>query len=304
MVSIVTKKIGSGEYLYLVSSIREGANVKQKTIKYIGKKRPIHNLEFECMKRSYEKKDWVLGFKDQLSYQDHDLMKKSSKNYKDYFKEFDKMSKEKERERFLALFIANSNSIEGSTLTVKETFNYLFDDVVPSGHSKKELYMASNLLLAWEYVEKNCKNLPLKKDLLELHRLVNKDIEDSITLGKFKKVQNYVGDGYTTSFLFVNERVEDLLNWIKKAFRKVDDFEVAFQSHAQFEIIHPFVDGNGRVGRLLLNWLLMYKGLMGFVIPVSKRSKYLSAIHKAENGSLKEICIFCFEEYVSYYKFL
>ena len=304
MVSIVTKKIGSKEYLYLVSSIREGAKVKQKTIKYIGKKRPIHNLEFECMKRSYEKKDWVLGFKDQLSYQDHNLMKKSSENYKAYFKEFDKMSKEKERERFLALFIANSNSIEGSTLTVKDTFNYLFEDVVPSGHSKKELHMASNLLLAWEYVEKNCKNLPLKRDFLELHKLVNKDIEEINTLGKFKKVQNYVGEGYTTSFLFVDEMVEDLLNWIKEAYKKVDDFEVAFQSHAQFEIIHPFVDGNGRVGRLLLNWLLMYKCLMGFAIPVSKRSKYLSAIHKAENGSLKEICVFCFEEYVSYYQFL
>ena len=304
MVSIVTKKIGNNEYLYLVSSIRKGTKVKQKTIKYIGKKRPIHNLEFECMKRSYEKKDWVLGFKDQLSYQDHDLMRKSSENYKSYLKKFDIISKEKERERFLALFIANSNSIEGSTLTVKDTFNYLFDDIVPSGYSKKELHMASNLLLAWEYVENNCNHLPLKKDLLELHRLVNKDIEDINTLGKFKKIQNYVGEGYTTSFLFVEERIEDLLHWIKEAFKKVDDFEVAFQSHVQFEIIHPFVDGNGRVGRLLLNWLLMYKGLMEFAIPVSKRNKYLSAIHKAENGSLKEICIFCFEEYVSYYKFL
>ena len=60
MVSIVTKKIKGNNYLYLVDSIRKGEKVIQKTVKYIGVKRPILNEEFECMKLSYQDKDWVL----------------------------------------------------------------------------------------------------------------------------------------------------------------------------------------------------------------------------------------------------
>jgi Fic family protein len=303
MVSIVTKKIKSIEYIYLVDSLRKNGKVIQKTIKYIGRKRPVLMEEFECMKLSYKRKDWILNkFEDELSYKDHAQMKQCSDGYKKYIDGLDSVSKEKLREKFLSVFIANSNAIEGSSLTIKDTTNYLFRDIVPKGYRKKELFMASNLLKAWNYVEENKIRLPNHKDLLKLHELVNKDIEDDETLGKLKEVQNYIGDVYTTSYLFVEERMDALLSWIKKAFAEVDDFEVAFQSHAQFEIIHPFVDGNGRVGRLLLNWLLMYKGLMPLAIPVNKREDYITALNNSRKGIVETICVFCFKEYTYQYK--
>src|SRR6056297_1216034 len=117
MVSIVTKTIKGNEYLYLVASIRKGSKVIQKTIKYIGKKRSVPKEEFECMQYSYDEKDWILTTtKDTLSYQDHEAMKKASEAYKDYLKGLDSISREKEKERFLSNFIANSNAIEGSTM--------------------------------------------------------------------------------------------------------------------------------------------------------------------------------------------
>ena len=80
MVSIVTKNIKGNNYLYLVDSIRKKNKVIQKTIKYIGKKKPILKEEFECMKLSYKNEDWVLdGFKEMLSYQDHNLMNQYQK---------------------------------------------------------------------------------------------------------------------------------------------------------------------------------------------------------------------------------
>jgi Fic family protein len=305
MVSLVTKKIKGKEYIYLVDSVRKGDRVIQKTVKYVGKKRPIRKEEFECMKLSYHKKDWVLNqFNDQLSYQTHKLMKTASDNSRNYIKSLDKISKEKEREKFLSLFISNSNAIEGSTLTIKDTFNYLFEDVAPKGHSKKELFMASNLLEAWNYVENNFKRFPKEEDLFILHRLVNKEIESEETLGKYKKVQNYIGDIYTTSYLFTEERVKELLKWIKKAFNEIDDFEVAFQSHAQFEVIHPFVDGNGRIGRLLLNWLLMMKKLSPLAISVKRRGDYLDALENSRRGKVEAICKFCSKEYLNQYQFV
>lgn len=305
MVSIVTKRIKGNEYLYLVNSVRKGIKITQKTIKYIGKKRPILREEFECMRLSYQNKDWILNeFQEHLSYQDHHFLKEISNKAKKHYNFLDSVSREKARERFLSMFISNSNAIEGSRLTVKETFNLLFNDITPKGSTKKEVYMAFNLLNAWEYLEKNYKHFPSHADLWKLHSLVNKNIEDDTSLESYKKVQNYIGDIYTSSWLFVDEKMETLLQWIKNAYKKIDDFEVAFQSHAQFEIIHPFVDGNGRVGRLLLNWLLMHKGLMEFAIHVSKRSEYITALENSKKGKIEAICSFCCKSYKLQYNFV
>jgi len=305
MVSIVTKKIKGKEYLYLVDSLRKGQKVIQKTIKYIAPKRPIPKAEFECMKQSYKDEDWVLTeLNDTLSYKGYQAMKNVSETHKKYLQGLDAVSREKEKQKFLSTFIASSNAIEGSTLTAKETFDYLFNDIVPKDHTKKELFMASNLLEAWKYVEENYTTFPTHKNLYQLHKRVNKGIESDETLGKYKKVQNYIGDVYTTSYLFTEEKMERLLRWIKKAYKKMDDFEVAFQSHAQFEIIHPFVDGNGRVGRLLLNWLLMMKKLMPLAILEKKRNDYISALENARRGKVEAISTFCFAEYMKQYEFV
>jgi Fic family protein len=305
MVSIVTKRIHGKEYLYLVDSIRKGKKIIQKTIRYVGVKRPIRREEFESMKLSYRNKDWIIdGFKDQLSYADHQEMKKASEMYQEHLQKLDSVSKEKEKQKFLSQFIASSNAIEGSTLSAKETYDFLFEDIVPKDHTKKELFMASNLLEAWKYVEKSYKHFPTNKDLKKLHALVNKNIEDDETLGQYKKVQNYIGDVLTTSYLFVEEKMKKLFPWIKQAFRKVNNFEVTFQSHAQFEVIHPFIDGNGRVGRLLLNWLLMMKKLSPLAISDKRRSDYISALENSRRGKKESICKFCFKEYLKQYKFV
>src|SRR3989344_2549300 len=103
MVSIVTKKINGREYLYLVASLRKKDRVIQKTIKYVGKKRPIRKEEFACMEYSYKREDWILeGFHDQLSYQDHEAMHKLSKEYLKYLTSLDRISQKREREKFLS----------------------------------------------------------------------------------------------------------------------------------------------------------------------------------------------------------
>lgn len=304
MVSIITKQIKGNEYLYLVESIKKNGKSTKKTIKYIGKKRPIPKVEIECMKYSHSKKDWILNDSiNFLSYQDHVKMKKASDHQKEYLDSLDKISKEKEKEKFLSIFISNSNAIEGSTLSVKDTFNYLFNDILPLGKSKKELHMADNLLKAWNYLEENVKRMPTEIDLKTLHKFINQGIEEDSTLENYKKLQNYIGGVLTSSYLFVEERMKQLMKWIKQSSKHVDDFEVAFQSHSQFETIHPFVDGNGRVGRLLINWLLINKGLSPIAIPFNERVNYINALENSRRGKIEAIVKFCFNVYIKQYEF-
>ncbi len=304
MVSITTKKIKENEYLYLVESIKKNGKATKKTIKYIGKKRPLPKEEIECMKYSHSKEDWILNNSmDCLSYKDHTIMKKASNNQKEYIASLDKISKEKEKEKFLSIFISNSNAIEGSTLSVKDTFNYLFNDILPQGKSKKELHMADNLLKAWNYLERNVKKMPTENDLKILHKYVNQGIEEDSTLGNYKNLQNYIGDVLTSSYLFVEDKMGQLMKWIKQSFKELNDFEVAFQSHSQFEIIHPFIDGNGRTGRLLINWLLINKGLSPIAIPYKERAKYINALENSRRGKIEAIVKFCFEIYIKQYEF-
>jgi Fic family protein len=303
MVSIVTKKIQGKEYLYLVHSIRNGDRIQQKVIRYIGKKRHIAKEEFECMKMSFSGTDWILReYEDELSYLDHTALQKVSDSYRSYVQELDKVSRESERKRFLSIFIANSNAIEGSTMTPKDTYDYVFEDVIPKKSTKKELSMAGNMIKAWEYVEANFRRFPRELDLSLLHALVNRDIEEERTLGKYKPFQNYIGDLKTTSYLFVDQNMKRLMRWMTKGYRNINDFEVAFQSHAQFELIHPFIDGNGRVGRLLINWLLMHKGKMPLAIESMNRPEYLSALRNAQRGKIEAICRFCLVEYLRQYR--
>ncbi|MBI4140142.1 Fic family protein [Candidatus Woesearchaeota archaeon] len=304
MVNIVTKRIGRNEYLYLVRSLRDGEKVVQKTLKYIGKKRPIPEEEFECMKLSAEDKDWILSKQeDVLSYTEHEKLKLVSQSYHQHMKTLNTISKEQTRENFLSKFIASSNAIEGSTMTQKETYEYLFNDTIPNHRKKKELFMATNLYNAWIFLEKNFHRHPTHHDMHELHKRVNKDIETEETLGRYKKVQNYIGDVYTTSYIYVQDRMHKLLRWIRTAYKNINDFEVAFQSHAQFEIIHPFVDGNGRVGRLLINWILLNKKYAPIAIRAERRNEYIQAIDTARKGSREAIVKFCAEEYLEQYKF-
>jgi len=304
MTYVVIKKIKNREYLYLVESKIINNKTIQKTLKYIGPKRDLTEDEVNCIKESQERKDWILlNFEEQLSYQKHNELQKISDMQTKYLKKLDIATLEKEKEKFLSDFISNSNSIEGSTMTQNETSNYLFNNIVPTNTTKKEIHMAENLFEAWKYVQKNKDRFPNEKDLCELHKLVNKNIESEETLGKFKKYQNYIDEIHTSAPVYVKERLKELLNWIKKAYKEINDFEVAFQSHIQFEIIHPFVDGNGRVGRLLLNWLLMYKNKEPFSIKNKNRGQYISALNNSRRGKIEAICIFCYEEYLNQYKF-
>jgi len=126
---------------------------------------------------------------------------------------------------------------------------------------------------------------------LTLHNLVVKDTlrEDLVSqIGKYRTVQVYVGNSIPPKPHEVPEKITNLLKWYSNNKNKLHPLIVASYVHTEFERIHPFVDGNGRVGRLLINFIL-YKNKYPMInIPNSRKFKYYQVLqHTHRVGDLQ-----------------
>ena len=180
-------------------------------------------------------------------------------------------------------FIYNSNAIEGSTLTLKETDIILQYGVTVKGKSLKEHEEVKGQEYALNFLKEVIKtNESLSLRLIrEFHALVlNNDIENR---GKFKKSNNEIlGAGFeTTPYYLVEEKLTELIEKFNSSENNDLIMKVAC-FHADFEKIHPFIDGNGRTGRLLLNLELMKNGYSITVIRNEDRDEYYTALETAQ----------------------
>ena len=206
-------------------------------------------------------------------------------------------------------FIYNSNAIEGSTLTLKETDIILQYGVTVKGKSLKEHEEVKGQEYALNFLKEVIKtNESLSLRLIrEFHALVlNDDIENR---GKFKKSNNGIlGAGFeTTPYYFVEEKLTELIEKFNSSENNDLIMKVAC-FHADFEKIHPFIDGNGRTGRLLLNLELMKNGYSITVIRNEDRDEYYTALETAQVESNYELLADFIEKSVEntfwmYYKY-
>ena len=180
-------------------------------------------------------------------------------------------------------FIYNSNAIEGNTLTLKETDIILRYGVTVKGKSLKEHEEVKEQEYAINFLKEVIKtNESLSLRLIRKFNalVLNDDIENR---GKFKKSNNEIlGTGFeTTPYYLVEEKLTELIEKFNSSENNDLIMKVAC-FHADFEKIHPFIDGNGRTGRLLLNLELMKNGYPITVIQNEEREEYYTALETAQ----------------------
>ena len=158
--------------------------------------------------------------------------------------------------------VYNSNAIENSTLTLRETEKILLELEVSRNVSLREVYEAKNLARVIGYIRDKALTEELKKSLiLLLHQMLMTNINDSIA-GRFRGTNEFVRVG--THIAPAPEHIERLLesainDYISDNKSFITDKIARF--HLEFERIHPFNDGNGRIGRVLVNFLFIRAGL-------------------------------------------
>ncbi|CAF1298091.1 unnamed protein product [Rotaria sordida] len=194
------------------------------------------------------------------------------------------------------LHIYHSNGIEGNTLNLRETHYIIETRLAIGGKSLIEQQEVLGLDLALQYV--NCTlvnrlgSITLE-DILEIHRRVLGFV-DPIEAGQLRKEQVYVGSFIPPTANEVPEYLDDFLKWLNSLedTRDLHAIELAAIAHYKFVYIHPFIDGNGRTGRLLMNLILMKFGFPPIIIQKSERFIYYSYLDQANDGDVRPLIRF------------
>jgi Fic family protein len=188
------------------------------------------------------------------------------------------------REKLLLEWTYNTNAIEGNTLTINET-KVVLEGITVGGKTLREHLEVLNHRDAITYVEEIVqKGEPLSEwQIKNLHRLILKGIDDDYA-GIYRDQQVFISGAkhVPPAPFLIKEEMEQLMAWYEQAeTKKLHPVVRGAMLHAIFVGIHPFIDGNGRTSRLLLNLELMKNGFPPIVIKVENRLAYYEALDKA-----------------------
>jgi len=186
--------------------------------------------------------------------------------------------------------VFNSNAIENSTLSLEETEKILLQIDLDRYISEREIFEAKNLARVFEYMHNNAKARELDIDMiLLLHKMLLSNIRDEVS-GRFREKDEWVrvGDHIAADPQKVPEKIlamlmKYFLTDSENIIKRIANF------HLTFEHIHPFVDGNGRIGRVLNNYLLIKAGYVPINIKFIDRKLYYNAFKEFDSNSKTSI---------------
>lgn len=186
--------------------------------------------------------------------------------------------------------VYNSNAIENSTLTLEETEKILLQIDLDRFISEREIFETKNLARVVSYIDKKAKEQELTLDvILSLHKMLISNIRDDVA-GRFRKDNEFVrvANHIAPNPKELIERLEKMLAEYNATSHENIIKRIA-RLHLTFEYIHPFVDGNGRIGRVINNYLLIREGFVPINIKFIDRKKYYEAFKEFDEKGITTI---------------
>ena len=269
MAIVRTVNRGENQYYYLVQTYRWDGAVRRRE-KYLGTTLPG---DVERQRTSLEREVWqVTWFRAFQSIRDA---------YRTHLRTLPVEAIEKERERFVIEFTYDTNRIEGSTLTFQETADLLEHGISPRSKPMRDIREAQlhaslmkRLLIHPEPID-----LP---HLLSGHKAVFRETKPQYA-GRIRDFEVRIGRSkhIPPPPLEARSMLIELLRWLQRRSQDLHPVERAAEFHFRFENIHPFGDGNGRIGRIAMNMILYGSGYPMLNIQYGKRSGYFHALERS-----------------------
>ena len=201
----------------------------------------------------------------------------------------------------------NSNHIEGSSLTREQT-RYIFETntigVETGSINVDDVIETANHFRLVSLIIDNAKSVLTEEFIKELHLMLKNGTSDSrkewFAVGDYKKLPNEVGGRNTVIPEEVSDKMKELLN--KYNAKEKINFEDILDFHVKFEKIHPFQDGNGRVGRLIMFKECLKYNIVPFIIEDDLKMFYYRGLSEweTEKGYLRDTCLTAQDRYKAY----
>lgn len=291
MANLRKKTVGKKTYYYLEHTYRIGNSVRKKET-YLGDKVPenLDALKKDFMAELYKER-W------------YPLLDKLHEAYSKESKSLPKSVLEKELRTFSIKFTYDTNRIEGSTLTLRETADLLERGITPKEKPLSDAKEAeAHEKLFYEVL--NWKKDISMRTVLYWHKCLLESTKPDIS-GKLRQYQVAISGSrfMPPSPVEVSPMFEDFFKWYAKSKHSVHPVELAALVHLKFVTIHPFGDGNGRISRLLMNFVLNKLGFPMLNIPYTKRASYYHALERSQTTGNDDIFVqWFFRRYLKDYK--
>lgn len=202
----------------------------------------------------------------------------------------------------------NSNRIEGSTLTEEQTAALFEEGYLPASdevYRRKDVEEMNGHFLMFNHMI-SVLGQPLSEKMIksfhyELKAGVFEDRANGYAIGDYKNRKNTVGGLTLTDPNDVKTEMQELLSWYHS--QKCISIEILAEFHARYELIHPFQDGNGRTGRMILFKECLENDIAPFIIHNENRIEYISSLREAQtNNELGKLVAYFQKEQLSYKK--
>lgn len=308
MASTRIKQIKGNKYLYAEHSIRLPDGKIKKFSKMIKNKAEAESEQVKAYFVSKEKEAYA-GFAMHSYKQDSiftaELIKKTEYIRVDYNRLIKQLTKNQIKDlidRFTVNFTFESNAIEGNSLTLKDVTMVLHENFVPQGKDLREVYETINTRAVNELLFKNKLKIT-EQSIIQIHKLLVKNT--GVTEG-YKQLPNFLlmRAVKTTPPEDTKKEMAGLVLWYDKNKGRMHPLKLTAEFHAKFERIHPFEDGNGRVGRVLINVILLENKYPPIIIRKTMRQQYFSALEAYDKGYKIKLERFMIEKFkATFYKF-
>ncbi len=222
----------------------------------------------------------------------------TNKEYTLFLNALDDNTRATFRDQWEKRYVYNTNSIEGNTMSQEDVNAFLKNGKKPESVSKREIFETGNTSEVLQFLKVKSGE-KVSQDLARmLHFLIQKNIDEHA--GYYKNFYNYIKpNSPTTPPQHVKGRMGNLMEWYIKNEDKMYPFILASIFHMQFEVIHPFADGNGRVGRLLMNHILTAHNYLPVTIMEKTKQNYYRAL---ENMSLQQFLLYTLTSFIQEYR--
>jgi len=306
MAYIYKKNIHGKPYYYLRISQRVKGKIAVKDIAYLGndaskidgKLKTLPSLYKKDIRNAYRnikkfiQEEHYLKKVEKLKLKENPYLNKKvleeieaiKLHFNSQFLKKDKTTQDEAYKNFLIDFAFNTTSLEGNTITLPEANKLLKENLTPKNRTLREIYDMQNTGKVFFEIL-NLKNKIDHDFIIHVHDKLMENIDDRKGY-RTHDIRIFKSHFEATPFPYIKSDLSVLLKWYKKFENKIHPLALASIFHQKFEKIHPFSDGNGRAGRIILCCMLIKKRYPPLIIKKSNRGKYLDKMSIGDKADL------------------